>query len=88
MRTIWKYPLQSTDVQSIGLPEGAKILTVQVQQDEVCMWACVNPNKQLEPRTIHIYGTGYDVQNSEQLKYISTFQLHNGNLVFHAFELE
>lgn len=87
MNTIWKYQLDVCDDQLLQLPIGAEILTVQVQQESVQMWVCVNPDMTLKTRHIRIHGTGHDVPNHDKLKYISTFQLHNGNLVFHVFEV-
>jgi len=88
-KTIYKYPLAVTDFQEVLLPVGAEILTVQTQGETACMWALVNPNEtQKEARNIEIFGTGhpigYDMGISR--KYISTFQMHGGQLVFHAFE--
>ena len=88
-KTIYKYPLAVTDFQEVLLPIGAEILTVQAQGENAFMWALVNPNEQQkEARNIEIFGTGhpivYDMGISR--KYISTFQMHGGQLVFHAFE--
>lgn len=88
-KTIYKYPLAVTDFQEVLLPIGAEILTVQTQRETACMWALVNPSEtQKEARSIEIFGTGhpigYDMGISR--KYISTFQMHSGQLVFHAFE--
>lgn len=88
-KTIYKYPLAVTDFQEVKLKIGAEILTVQNQGENACMWALVNPNeKETETRNIEIFGTGhligYDMGISR--KYISTFQMHGGQLVFHAFE--
>lgn len=87
MNTIWKYQLDICDDQFLQLPNGAKILTVQIQQETVQLWACVDPDLTLIPRQIRIHITGHDVTNHDKLKYISTFQLQNGNLVFHVFEV-
>lgn len=40
---IWKYSLEITDDQILGIPENAKILTAQLQNDVACIWALVNP---------------------------------------------
>lgn len=42
-KTIYKYPLDVTDVQEIKLPVGAEILTVQAQNGTLCLWALVDP---------------------------------------------
>lgn len=58
MITIFKYELKITDEQRIDIPEGAKILSVQMQRDTPCLWAMVNTKNKLERRKIAIIGTG------------------------------
>ena len=82
-KSIWKFPLEVTDEQKVELPIGAKPLTVQVQGDTACLWALVDTQVQKEARVIQIFGTGHRVSNEGE--YISTFQMHGGSLVFHAF---
>lgn len=86
MKTIWKYQLEITDQATLLMPQGAQILCVQVQRNEVCLWALVEPDNNNEPRDIRIYGTGHPVEDAQQLTYVGTFQLHDGALVFHVFE--
>jgi hypothetical protein len=86
MKTIWKWSLIMKDMQWIAMPEGAEILTVQMQGDVPQVWALVDPKAHQIPRTIMIYGTGHPVDTERHTRYISTFQMHDGALVFHAFE--
>lgn len=86
MITIYKYPLKVTDGQTVTMPAGAELLSVQVQNGIACLWAKVDTGLGNENRIIHIYGTGHPIENGLPLKYISTFQTLNGELVFHAFE--
>lgn len=86
METIWKFPIKVTDVQSIPIPEQAKILTVQVQNGQPCVWVQLDPGHAKTGRTIRIAGTGHPLPDAESLLYIGTFQLHGGGLVFHVFE--
>ncbi len=44
------------------------------------------PYHTLEERTILIIGTGHDISGPEG-EYVGTYQLHDGNLIFHVFEL-
>lgn len=85
---IYKYELQVTGNQNIMLPIGSKILTVQNQNEKACLWALVDPNNETEGRHIEIFGTGHPVLSDmgTDRVYISTFQMHGGQLVFHAFE--
>jgi len=86
MKQIWKYFLEVTEKQEIVMPAGAEFLTVQVQRDIPYIWVCVNPDNELETRQIRIHGTGHNINDCENFKYISTFQMHDGSLIFHAFE--
>lgn len=87
MKKIYKYPLEITDTQFVELPLGAKILTVQIQGNQLCLWAMVNalPEAIKKNRRIVIIGPGYPVPTGE-LEYISTFQVMDGSLIFHVFE--
>lgn len=83
---IWKWTLAVKDEQTIDMPMDAKILSVQMQGESPQVWALVNehqPRKQ--GRRIAIYGTGNPIPDVPG-EYISTFQMHGGQLVFHAFE--
>lgn len=85
MKTIWKYQLEIVGEQSIQLPEGAEILSAQVQCESLCLWALVTPANPIQRRIIEIIGTGHPLDESER-KYISTVQADGGDLVRHIFE--
>jgi hypothetical protein len=87
MRTIYKYPLELVDLQTLELPAGAELLTVQMQDGRPCLWAEVATSAPARPRTIAIYGTGNPIPGDAEIEYIGTFQMHGGALVFHAFEV-
>ena len=84
MKTIWKCTLAPDSRQTVTLPRGAELLTVQVQFDLVQLWAVVDSSQPVETRYIHIVGTGHPIGFAG--KYIGTFQLDGGALVFHVFE--
>jgi len=85
-KTIWKFLLEVKDTQIIEMPKKAELLTVQMQNGIACLWAMVDPNEETERRLIEIIGTGNPVEMGIERKYIATFQLHEGQLVFHVFE--
>lgn len=68
------------------MPAGAKLLDVQMQGGECCVWALCDQSAAKEPRHIAIYGTGNQMPD-EAGEYVATFQMHGGALVFHAFEV-
>jgi hypothetical protein len=80
---IFKYPLRVDDRQTVQLPKGAELLTVQTQHGSPCLWALVDEAAETESRVILMHGTGHPI--SCLGKYLGTFQLDGGNLVFHAF---
>lgn len=85
-KAIWKFPLKTDDVQQIEMPEGAQILCVQMQGGNPCIWAMVDPEAEKTKRTFEIFGPGHPVPEATRM-YIGTYQLYNGSLVFHLFQL-
>jgi hypothetical protein len=85
MKTIWKFTLKITDFQSINLPKESQLLTVQIQKGVPCIWALVNPNKKKEEIQIRIFGTGHPIEENFNGKYVGTFQVEEGLLIFHVF---
>ena len=87
-KTIWKFELGVTDKQIVTLPIGAEILSVQTQNETPCLWALVNPKSETEERVFEMFGTGHPVYCDMGIdrKFIGTFQMRNGRLVFHLFE--
>ena len=86
-KTIWKYPILVQDYFEIAMPIGAQILTVQMQNGVPCIWVVVKSGIDVasENRRFTVHGTGHPVGENE--KYIGTFQMANGALVFHTFEV-
>lgn len=85
-RTIWKYPILTTDEQQVIAPKGARPLTVQMQGGKPCLWALVDPTAAPEPMRLRTFGTGHPVgEESAPAYYVGTYQLDGGALVFHVF---
>ena len=88
-RAVWKFPVPlgtSSDVFTITMPEGAEPLTVQVQSSEPQIWALVNPENPLTSRRFRMAGTGHPI-SEEITRYVGTFQVFGGSLIFHVFEV-
>lgn len=87
-KTIWKFELEIADTQILTMPAGAEILTVQTQFGRPRLWALVNPQAKTEDRVIETFGTGHPVRYDMGVdrKYIDTYQMQGGQLVFHVFE--
>ena len=88
-KKIFKYPIQVTDTQKVKMPALAEILTAQFQEGYgLCLWALVDPEMDVEEKTIVIYGTGHSTDlHDMNYNYIGTVQERNGALVWHVFEL-
>ena len=92
MNTIYKYEIPIDGEFTLELPLGARILSVQAQpqdgllmnNDKVFIWAIVNPYNEKIKRKFHVHGTGNPLY--DHYKYIGTFQVYNGRLVWHLFE--
>ena len=86
--TIWKFNLETTDYQTVKMPKGAEILDIQTQGGQPCLWALVDPSKENEDRNFEVFGTGHKVSGDMGIsrKYIATYQLESGALIFHVFE--
>lgn len=86
-KSIWKFPLETTDIQQIEMPVDAEILTIQTQAGQPCIWALVSPDAPKRKVAFEIFGTGHPVPENGRRKYVGTYQLRGGSLVFHCFEL-
>lgn len=83
MRTIYKYALLLTGSQTLLLPSSAKPLSVQLQGEQLCLWAEVgdewNPGKEV---VISIVGTGHPIPPGA-VNYLGTVQ--QGQFVWHVY---
>ena len=89
MNKIYKYELKTVDSQAIKVPASATFLSLQVQKGTLCIWVMVDSNE-TEMKTLHIriFGTGHSI--SDELhgrlsNFLGTYQLSDGDLVFHTF---
>lgn len=85
--TITKHPVPISDVFTMVLPVHAEILKVECQRNQPMMWVLHTKNTNvIEVRHFRIYGTGHDIDHVDNLIHIGTFQMHNGDLIWHMFE--
>jgi hypothetical protein len=83
--TIWKYPLPVDDCFFVTMPVGARLLSVQMQDGQPCLWALVDPTAAKIGRLLRVYGTGSPI-SGDPGAFVGTFQMHGGALVFHLFD--
>lgn len=85
---VYKYPLDIHDEVVVMMPNGARVLSVQVQNGRPYIWAAVDPNElTLEERWFRIAGTGHPIQDDVVDGFIGSIQMYDGKLVFHVFEM-
>ena len=85
MQAVWKFPLEITrHVQSVQMPGGSQVLTVQMQGDVPTLWALTFEGAPNIERRFRVAGTGWDLP-AEQLRFIATIQ--DGGFVWHFFEV-
>lgn len=84
MRAVWKYEVPVEDRFAVLMPEGATVLTVQLQVGQPCLWCLVDPHAAPVQREFVVRGTGHPFQETSQGRYVGTVQM--GALVWHYFE--
>jgi len=82
---IHKYTI-AVHKHTIVMPVGARILCVQNQRGDICLWAEVCPEGPTEERTFIVRGTGWEYIPVRDEVYLGTVQVSDGALVWHVFE--
>lgn len=83
MKTIGKYALLGAQIERVNVPRGARVLTVQMQGAQVCLWALADSREPLVTMTVWVFGTGFEMPE-EVGRYLSTVQTRDG-FVWHYF---
>lgn len=78
---IYKYPI-NVDETTIEMPQGSKVLCLQLQNLVVHIWVLLDPDQPTEKRVFKVRGTGHIVGETEI--YVGTWQ--SGPLVWHLFD--
>jgi hypothetical protein len=84
-KVIWKYII-TYEKNKYEMPKGAKILSVQEQNGQICLWVLVEPDAEREIRIIEIAGTGLPIKIKESWIFIGTVQ--TDWFVNHIFEIK
>ena len=84
---IFKYLILPSNVkQKIMMPMNAEVLSFQMQNQQLYIWALVDPDNEMEGRLFCVFGTGHEIVLDGEEKYIGTAQMMGGSLVWHLFE--
>lgn len=85
-RSVYKYPIEIDDTQTLILPRGAEILSVINQFEEVCIYALVDTETdETEKYSLQCYGTGHTIRHDSSYKFLGTVSMHSGHFVLHVF---
>ena len=88
MLKVFKYEVPISDFATVDMPQGAKILSLQVQHGTPTIWALVDPEAPSTQRNFRVAGTGHAIDNfGDELSFVGTCQMMDGSLVWHLFEL-
>lgn len=83
---VYKYPL-ALRARSIDLPKGSEILSVANQGERIVLYALVDPEQPIEPRSIEIILTGEEIVTPQFLgRFVGTVLLDAGAFVVHVYE--
>lgn len=90
MKQIWKFKIDPPEfvVSAVKMPQGAKVLSVGNQGEQIMLWALVDAEAMQEERLFRVIGTGWDIEpDFDATKFVGTVSLLGGKLIFHIFEL-
>lgn len=91
METIHKYPLEVKCFFEIQMPYGARVLSVQCQDNIPTLWAIVETDYELVSYTIACRGTGHNfregIKDAWGYKHVGTVQ-DSAGYVWHYFLIE
>ncbi|MDP9676928.1 hypothetical protein J2W97_002923 [Paenibacillus jamilae] len=87
MKTIYKYKLNATEIQTVKLPFESEILSAAYVAGDVVVYALVNPESEGEKFVeILVYGTGHEINKDLSAhKFVNTVTIPESGLVFHVF---
>lgn len=92
MRKIYKYQIETKDVQTIQVPKliGAskfkdQVLNLDTVFGEPCIWCLCDTKEELQNIKILVIGTGNPMPLLSKDDYLGSYMLYHGNLVFHVF---
>ena len=86
-KVIWKYHLKTISHQIIKLPKGSEILSLTIEDKDLCLWALVPQQTDLEERHFRIIGAGLllDDHFTSPYKFIGSCSTAPCN-IYHVFE--
>lgn len=85
-QAVYKYGIGLSG-DTVEMLKGAKVLSVQRQRYDVCVWALVDPaEREKERRKFVLVGTGHTF-DEPWAQFLGTVQFDDGYFVAHVFEV-
>lgn len=85
MKTIWRYPIDMAEEQSVRMPKGARVLSVQRHGKETFLYALLTAHSAYTTRTVRVRSTDDDCDGLAAEEYVGTVALDDHRFVFHVF---
>ena len=85
---VYKYRIETLSPFTVSMSANARVLSAQMNHGTAYMWALTREEDKLIDRVFYLVGTGNQLPDSaiHNWKYISTFQMKDGNILAHLFE--
>jgi hypothetical protein len=84
-RFVHKYVVKKDGTRELTLPKGAEILSAVNQFNDLCIYAMVSTEKELDTYALEVYGTGETIRHTEGYTFLNTVVMLGGNFVCHVF---
>lgn len=85
MPVIFKYPLSNAATQTVTLPTNAELLSAHFQQNQLCLWALIDPDAPDSAWQVRVLATGEPVPDRGTLgRFVGTAHAPDGT-VWHVF---
>jgi len=86
-QSIYKFPLEVTDVQTVDVENFKYIVGLEVQREIPVLYCMIDPIKHNTTKlTIHCVGTGHPAGRiDDDFQFLGTAKLSGGGLMFHFF---
>jgi hypothetical protein len=84
---IFKYEIPLTDeIITLNLPKNFQFCDIQEQNNALMMWGAVDPHTGFKSIRFKIFGTGWKIENLNELFFLKTVVMKNG-YVWHIFQV-
>jgi hypothetical protein len=85
-KAIWKFEIDDAFDTCIKMPKGAEVLSIQNQNNTICIWALVIPSNEPEDRYFEVFGTGHPIHCDIGIERVFIGTVQVDSFVWHIFE--